>query len=67
MNIYQSNIYRSDLSCLYFNNEPKVIERWQFYQIVILPDTIVRIYAVDREDLKPYWESEKTTKKHFSR
>ena len=24
-----------------------------------LSDTIVRRYAVDREDLKPYWKSEK--------
>ena len=27
--------------------------------IAILPDTTVRRSAVDREDLKPYWKSEK--------
>ena len=31
----------------------------------ILSDTTVRRSAVDREDLKPYWKSEK--KPHFSR
>ena len=31
----------------------------------ILSDTTVRRSAVDREDLKPYWKSEKST--HFSR
>ena len=29
MNIYQSNIYRKDLSWLYFDNEPRVQERQQ--------------------------------------
>ena len=33
--------------------------------LVILSDTTVRRSAVDREDLKPYWKSEK--RPHFSR
>ena len=33
--------------------------------LAILSDTIVRRSAVDREDLKPYWKSEK--RPHFSR
>ena len=32
--------------------------------LAILSDTTVRRSAVDREDLKPYWKSEK--KPHFS-
>ena len=33
--------------------------------LAILSDTTVRRSAVDREDLKPYWKSEK--RPHFSR
>ena len=33
--------------------------------LVILSDTTVRTSAVDREDLKPYWKSEKSPQ--FSR
>ena len=33
--------------------------------LAILSDTTVRRFAVDREDLKPYWKSEKRS--HFSR
>ena len=33
--------------------------------LAILSDTVVRSCAVDREDLKPYWKSEK--RPHFSR
>ena len=33
--------------------------------LAILSDTTVRRSAVDREDLKPYWKSEKRS--HFSR
>ena len=29
MNIYQSNTYRKDLSCLHFDNEPRVQKRQQ--------------------------------------
>ena len=33
--------------------------------LAILSDTTVRRFAVDREDLKPYWKPEK--RPHFSR
>ena len=33
--------------------------------LAILPDTTVKRYAVDQEDLKPYWKSEK--RPHISR
>ena len=29
MNIYQSNTYRKDLSCLYFDDEPSAQDRQQ--------------------------------------
>ena len=35
-----------------------------FKTLAILSDAIVRISAVDREDVKPYWKSEK--RPHFS-
>ena len=36
-----------------------------FKALAILSDTTVRRSVVDREDLKPYWKSEK--RQHFSR
>ena len=33
--------------------------------LAVLPDTTFRGSAVDREDLQPYWKSEKRS--HFSR
>ena len=48
----------------YSSSSPRPITSPTNYQIQILSDTNVRRSAIDREDLNPYWKSEK--KGHIS-